>query len=230
MKEIEKPTCFLRSVVDSAELKYISENAIYIDKVLIRSNTLNDLVLLIHREVEIPEQIPFKYHVMHGEFHKGHDTLRSWFDHADSFLEFCAENYSAVSMINNITFDHKKELQFQHRKLEKATKRYDTLVKLCDYDFTNSSVPERVIIYGVGYIGRYFYKKVKEKCEVGCFVDRKEKGKEIDEISVLGLEEVDYDRRAVFIITAIQSFEKINEEIKAQYHTAAVISLDDILL
>ena len=61
-------------------------------------------------------------------------------------------------------------------------------------------------------------------------MDRKEKGKEIDEISVLGLEEVDYDRRAVFIITAIQSFEKINEEIKAQYHTAAVISLDDILL
>lgn len=156
--------------------------------------------------------------------------LRSWFDNADEFLEFCAENYSAVSMIKNIAFDHKKELQFQHKKMEKTEKKYSTLVKVNDFDANNSVLPERIIIYGAGYIGCSFYKKIKGKYEIQCFVDKKEKGNTIDGIPITGLEEVDYDGSAVFVVTVTQSFEKIREEIRMYYDSAKVISLDDVLL
>ena len=133
-------------------------------------------------------------------------------------------------MIKNIAFDHKKELQFQHKKIEKAAKKYSTLVKVNDFDASNSVLPERMIIYGAGYIGCNFYKKIQGRCKIQCFVDKKERGNTIDGIAVTGLEEVDYDGSAVFVVTVTQSFEKIRGEIGMHYDNAKVISLDDILL
>lgn len=228
MEEIRNPTCFLRSVIESAELSYITKNVAYINRIIKNKNSTNELVLLIHREVDIPADMPFRYYIMPGEFGHGHKRLRSWFDGADDFLEFCASKYSPVSIMKNIAFDQKKEMQFWQKCIDRSAKKYDTLVKLCDSVFNRNSVPEHIIIYGAGHIGRNFYKKVKGNCKVVCFVDKKEKGKEIDGIPVVGIEQVGNNKNLTFIVTVTQNFEKIKAEIMQHCNTSLVMSLDDL--
>lgn len=230
MKEIKKPTCFLRSVISSYELDYISSNVSYIEQIIKSKNSESELVLLIHRDAQIPKSLPFKYFIMSGEFAKGHETLRSWFDGADGFLEFCADNYSPASLMKNIAYDQKKEIQFWHKRMDKVSQKFNTLVKLCNFDFSDESIPRRIIIYGAGHIGCNFYKKIKNFCEVICFVDKNENGKELDGIPIVGIEEVNDINDLAFIVTATHNFEKIKQEIKWHYKTALVISLDDLLI
>lgn len=228
MEEIRKPTCFLRSVIASDELSYIAKNTEYINQIIKRKNSSNELVLLIHREADIQEGLPFRHYIMPGEFGHGHERLRSWFDGADEFLEFCASNYSPVSIMKNIAFDQKKEMQFWKKRVDKTAKKYDTLVKLSDSVFSSISVPRHIIIYGAGHIGRNFYKKVKGNCEVVCFVDKKEKGKEIDGIPVVGIEEIRNHENLTFVVTTTQNYEKIKAEIVQYCNASHVISLDDL--
>lgn len=183
LKETEKKTCFLRSVSNQDELDYISENYSYINRVIKSRNNHNEIIFLIRKELEIPNNISCSYYIMSGQY-----NLQNWFDHAEEFLIFCAKNYDAVSIMRNGLFEQKKvEIQYSILQM-----RYNLLVRLSKFDFTSILFPGEIIIYGAGNIGQIFYQHVKDICKVECFVDEKKAGDWIAGIPVKYLEEIDY--------------------------------------
>jgi len=228
--ETTKETCFLRSVTNPDEIKYISENSEYINRVVKQKNCKNEIVFLLHPSVCEKENIvgicAFRHYVMPGQYNGGvGKVIRNWFDGADDFLEYCFRNYDVMSLMQNIAFDRKHmETEYQIAQL-----RYWTLLELIDFDFADLELPQNIIIYGAGNIGQIFYKNIKGKCNVKCFVDKLSYGNSIDGIPIKRLDEIECDQNASFIVTATYDFESINEKIKAYNAKADVISLDAIL-
>ncbi len=226
LQETRKETCFLRSVINLEEMKYISENYEYINHVIKKKNIKNEIVFLLNSELGA-ETIPFRHYVMCGPYNGGvGKVIRNYFDDAEEFLEYCFQNYDVMSLMQNIAFDRKHiETTYQIVQL-----RYETLLKLIDTDFTDIALPQEIVIYGAGNIGRYFYQKIKGKCNVKCFVDKLSYGNVIDEVPIKRLEEVDCHREVSFIVTATYDFDNIYQKIKAYNTKAEVISLNDILV
>lgn len=232
LDESTRGSCFLRTVYGVEELNYIMENSQYIRKIIKNRNPENEIVFLIRKGLKIPEGFPFLYYIMPNQ-HSGesHELLRSWFDDADDFLEFCASNYSAVNMMRNSAFDRKKEeKRYQSLLTSKLTlqSRYNLLLKIEDFDFSTIRIPETIFIYGAGNIGRIFYQKIKGRCSVQCFIDQKVSG-EIDGIKIMRLDGVHFEERVNIIVTATYDFEKIHKEIMTYCDNAAVISLETIV-
>ncbi|MDE5931764.1 MAG: papain-like cysteine peptidase [Lachnospiraceae bacterium] len=225
-REVVNRTCFLRTVIDSEEIKYISENADYIHHVIKGKNSQNEIIFLIRKDVEVRELLPFRYYIMPGKWNGGPNAvIRNWFDQADEFLEYCVRNYDVMSLMRNIAFDREQ----QEKIYNIAQIRYRTLLKLMDCDVDNVCIPEKVIIYGTGNIGLKFYEKIKGKCEVICFIDKEKAGEKVDEIPIKRLEEVDYGERVSFIITPTYDFQNICKDIREYCEKAEIVSLDSIL-
>ncbi|MCM1087826.1 MAG: papain-like cysteine peptidase [Muribaculaceae bacterium] len=224
--ETIKKTCFLRTVIDSEEIKYISRNTEYINRVIKRKNSKNEIIFLIRKDVEVSEPILFRHYIMPGKWNGGPlAIIRNWFDQADEFLEYCVRHYDVMSLLKNIAFDRNQ----QEKIYNIAQIRYRTLLKLVDCDFNNVCVPKKIIIYGAGNIGKKFYEKIKGKCEVRCFVDKDLAGGKIDEIPIKYLKTIDYDEDISFIVTPTYDFESICRDIKGRYGNVEIFSLDDIL-
>ncbi|MCM1233277.1 MAG: papain-like cysteine peptidase [Ruminococcus flavefaciens] len=235
MEEIKKPCCFIRLVADVYEIKYISENFDYINRIIKRKNEQNEIIFLIRDTIEFSEDILFKHYrvsIKHsGKRAPSHEELRKAFDTAHEFLEYCALNYSSSSMMKNIIFDQQKEDIFNDKKetvFRQDQVRYRILMKLVEYDFSKIQVSEEIIIYGAGNIGKYLYQRIKVKCKVRCFIDQNKRGM-IDGIPIYRLENVDYDRNTYIIVTPTYDFMNIYQKIIAQYDKAVVISLEDLL-
>ena len=163
---------------------------------------------------------------MPGKWNGGPNAvIRSWFDGADEFLEYCIRRYDVMTLMKNIVFDRNK----QEKIFNIAQERYQTLLKLTDCEINNMDIPEKVIIYGAGNIGRRFYKIIKGKCEVKCFIDKDCAGEVIDRIPVQRLEEVGRGEQVSYIVTPTYDFQNILEDIKAHDDSAKIISLDSIL-
>lgn len=58
--ETTRNTCFLRAVTSNAEIDYIKSNADYIDKIIKKNNSNNEIVFLIKDGVEIRD-LPFRF-------------------------------------------------------------------------------------------------------------------------------------------------------------------------
>ncbi len=225
-EETVKKTCFLRTVISSDEVKYIARNYEYINDIIKRKNSRNEIIFLLRQEVQTSEPIPFRYYVMPGKWNGGPNAvIRSWFDGADGFLEYCIRRYDVMTLMKNIVFDRNK----QEKIFNIAQERYQTLLKLTDCEINNMDIPEKVIIYGAGNIGRRFYKIIKGKCEVKCFIDKDCAGGVIDRIPVRRLEEAGRGEQVSYIVTPTYDFQNIYEDIKAHDDSAKIILLDSIL-
>lgn len=227
LTETKKKTCFLRSCADSEEISYITENYQYIDKIIKKQNIQNEIVFLIRKDCYFEKQIPFQYYIMPEEC--SGKALRNYFDEANQFLCFCAHHFYSISMMRNIEFDVKKMKEKEQIKEQIQQRRYDTLLKLFDLDCTKVPIPKDIIIYGAGNVGVSFYKKVKEICNVICFIDRKNAGEKIDNLPVIKLEELNYSSNASIIVTATYDYDNICEGVRRYYAEANIISLDAFL-
>lgn len=222
--ETKKRTCFLRSCANSEEIIYISKNHHYIDRVIKKQNSQNEVVFLIRKELYIEETIPFRYYVMPDKYSNG-VFLKHYFDDANPFLDFCVHHYDTASMIKNIAFDSKKGEQ----EALIRERRYKTLLKLFEWDCKDIDIPKDIIIYGAGNIGVAFYQKIKGKSNVQCFIDRQKVGKMIEYIPVMGVEDLDCNVKSSIIVTATYDYDAICKEIRRHFITAKVISLDSLL-
>ena len=226
LAETIKPTCFLRTVISLDEIRYINENHKYIKEVIEKKNNQSEIIFLIRKDVKMDEEIPFRHYVMPGIWNGGPEAIiRTWFDGADEFLRYCYGCYDILSVIDNIEFDRNKE---EKRNIITQT-RYQTLLKLVDFDFSNVLLPDNIVIYRAGNIGKKFYDRIKEKCNVQCFVDKKEAGNYIGSIPIKRIEELACDENLNFIVTATYDFENISQHIRLYNNSAEIISLDSIL-
>ena len=224
-------TCFLRLVTRADELKYISENAQYINNVIKKSNWKNEIVFLVDDRLPVPASLQFQYFVIHISKENSQEALRGCFDNADEFLKWCASNYNSLSLMENLIFSYKERDYLSKEQCFFTTqKRYYMLTKLVDFNFDNSCLPDQIIIYGAGNVGKAFYNKIKDKCDIKYFIDEKYTAiGNIDGILCKNLKDIDYDEHWSFIVTPTYDYEKICKDIKECYGNAKVISLDDIL-
>lgn len=224
---VEKPTCFLRSVIRPEEIEYITgEGYQYINDVIRKKNSKNEIIFLVRKDVELTKPIQFRHYIMPGAYTGGiGKVIRNWFDDSDEFQEYCFRNYDVTELMKNVAFDRKHiETEYQTVQL-----RYWTLLKLIDFDSMNVKLPKEIIIYGAGNIGQFFYGKIKAKCKVKCFVDKQSYGSSIDGIPIIRLDEVDDLGRTAFVITAVYDYENICTKIKKYNEKAEIILLDELL-
>ncbi len=239
LAETANPTCYLRWIENLNEVEYVNKNYEYISSVIKKKNCKSEIVFVVRNDLEFTDSILFRNYVM-PELNLGtsRETLRGLFDGAGEFLEFCALNYSAESMIKNIMFDRRQEDQIQKKRIRNlevskiAVQRYYLLAQLLEDCLDLALLPSRIVIYGAGNVGRLFSKKVQGKCDIVGFVDKEKAGQEIDGVLIRSLDEIDRDENVVFIVTPTYDFENICKDIMMRIgdgNKAKIISLQDIL-
>lgn len=242
LKETEKPTCFLRWVVFPEEIEYIRNNSKYIRKVIKKRNSSNEIIFLMKHDMKILSKgLPYKVFFISVSYEgKSREATRRLYDYENEFLLYCATNFDTETMMKNLIFDHtredkiflneKKKMQIENIRNRRESVRYHLLVKLLESNFYDKSLPERIVIYGAGNIGKLFYKKVRQKSEVVYFVDKEKGGQEINGVLIKKPAEIDYNESAVFIVTPTYDFEEICKVIKSKVNdNVKIISLNDII-
>lgn len=238
LTEIRKPVCFLRFVATRDEIDYIINNWGYINNIIRKGNSESEIVFIVNYGLQFPIDTSIKNYIIPKEIHADNpptrNQLRSLFDELHGFLVWCAQNYDACSIMENIIFDRDKERmhrqwqenQFKICKIDSM--RYHTLTKLLNCNIDRICLPNEIVIYGAGNIGRVFKQKIEGKCMIRYFIDKEKKGQVIDGILVKGVEDEVGDDMT-FVVTATYDFDSIRKVIESRCSEATIISLDDIL-
>lgn len=222
----KKKVCYLRRIGSEKHLDYIISNTDYIRSVICKHNPDSEIVFLCHRTLDIPENFPFRYYKMKNEYSGANrNALRSYFDGADDFLTFCGENYSGINIIKNLSYDLAKEQAINNL----LQRRYTTLTALINHDFQKDMFPNTVIIYGAGIIGTELYKRIKDFTKIKCFVDMNKAGEEFDNIKIISIDDLQYEKGTKIIVSAAYDLENIKSMLCDKYRDEDIISLDDIL-
>ncbi len=163
------------------------------------------------------------------------EHLRSYFDYADDFSAFCSENFSAEKMLENLKFDgYKNNIEHRYKilvhKWGALSHKYETLSTLLNYDFSENVFADEIIIYGAGVIGTELYKRIKNYVKVKCFVDKLNAGGEIENVKIVSIDDLQYERDVKIIVSVTYDFENIKKELCNKYNSEDIISLDDILI
>lgn len=225
-EKAQSRVCYLRSVRSEKDLQYIEDNTGYIESVIKKHNEESEIVFLCDNNLSIPDTFAFRYYKTYGIWSgRSRWALRSYFDNADDFLRFCGENYSGAHLLKNLVFDLNKSdsiAKFTEHKCE-------TLTTLLSRDLDADIIPDKIIIYGAGVIGKELYKKVKEFATVLYFVDGKEAGTEFQGVKVIPADELQHEEGVKVIVSATYYFDEIKNELLNKYQEDDIISLDDIL-
>lgn len=230
---IKNSTCFIRAVRDPGEVSYIIENKEHIDRILKRHNPDNEIIYLLPGFLD-KASFHASYYTLDIDRYLG-DTetdLVSLFDTNSKFISFCIDNYDQLSRSHNREFYLEKKLKKADEKINKLNSRYETLTKMDFKDFSTVSLPDKVIIYGAGNIGKLFYRRIKDRCSVLCFIDQHSSEELYDGIPVYRISMCEnIDIQAVVIVTAVSDYKTIRTELlkPERNKQRMVISLDDIL-
>lgn len=207
---IQKPTCFVRTVQNENEMQYIAENEDYIKRVIIRSNEQNQIVFLIPQWIK-EQKISFPCFVLNIDEYRGYrrEYLRDMLDDHDDFIQFLQSNISKEHIVSNLIWDSENEYEKMTQKYEILKYRYNTLLKLQSDNLNISVIPENIVIYGAGNIAKALFDKCRDICHIECFVDKKPTANEYKGIPILSLDKLDKIVSQNFIITPVYDMPKI---------------------
>lgn len=237
----KEPCCFIRGISSLDEIKYILENEIRIRSIIKQKNPDSEIVFLISQSLNEVRNIdfPFQYFVMKNAVNPKRHLMRGWFNGEKKFLEYCAERYDARTLMNNLMFDQEAEFKYienreqrecqQAERREQIEKRERLLLKLLEHDFVDDDFPEELIVYGAGIVGKQFYKAIRSKSKVVCFIDRQKKGSYIDGIPCVGIEEANFTENSFVVVTTVSDHEEIEKTIRERIEFAQVVFLDKLL-
>lgn len=223
----QNKTCFLRSITSAHELEYIKNHVQYIQNTIKKRNKESEIVFLLKNDLRMPDGLPFRYYYMPGVYGgRSRQLLRSWFDGATDFLEFCGNNYSGCSILKNIAIDRANE----EHPLVLAERRYHTLTTLLSHDFSKNILPERTAIYGAGMLGKQLCTRIRDLTQIECFIDRSKGGLEFHGIPIVALRDLTDVHGATIIVSTSYDFEAIRENMREHLGSdVPVISIDEIL-
>ncbi len=224
LERTQKATCFIRIVVSENEIEYIDRHSEYIQSVIKKNCNENEIVFLVKNEIG---RLPLKFRSFIFNPYKtggNREALRSYFDGAEEFLDFCASHYDSRKLLRNVAFDAKKEEDIYRA----ASLRFQTLCDLIRLKGELRIGKGPVVIYGAGDLGIFLYEKLKGNCEVTAFVDVFKAGTYVDDIPVLKIDDADLRDKQVIITTAhdVQKVQRIIGNIEP---SAQALSLEDIL-
>lgn len=220
----QKATCFIRMVVQEKEIDYIDNHSEYIKFVIKRNCEKNEIVFLVKNEIgRLP--LHFKSFILPPYLGGGtKEILRSYFDDADDFLDFCGAHYDARKLLKNIAFDTKKS-EYHYAVMRS---RYQMLCGLIHHREKLHIEDKPTIIYGAGDVGIFLYERIKNDYNIVAFIDIFKAGTLIDDVPVLKINEIDLKDKQI-IITPVHDMQKIQKVINNIEPSAEIVSLKDIL-
>ncbi len=155
--------------------------------------------------------------------------MSTLFDNQNELLQYCRKNLEEFRICRNRIFDLEKRLVKARTEQEKSNCRYRTLLRICQSDFRTITLPKDIIIYGIGNVGKTFYKNIKNKCQIKYFVETYPQEKVYEDIPIISLDEIEPCEDAIFVVSAMYDYERIRCSIEERVINAKVFPLDAVL-
>lgn len=224
-EQIKKKTCFIRAVRDSGELLYIQNNMQDINRIIKRQNVENEIIYIVSNSILGSWNLTYPFFVVTSSYEgKRLEEIRKLFDNEKKLQGFCIENFDEKKRYQNMIFD----LQKESRRIEY---RYWLVTKIETMDFDKTSIPNEIIIYGAGTIGKVFYHKIKNMCKVLFFLDSKPQNDNYGEgVPVIQRNKMNTKYSGVaIIITPCYEYQEIKAGLIDLYGDLNIIPLTDLL-
>ncbi len=204
-KMIKQRTCFIRTVRNNDELIYIQNNKSYINKVIRKHNSENEIIYVISGKQISCGELEFPFFkvdsIYDGASRKG---LRGLFDSNIELQQFCIRNFDENLRYRNLYYD----LQKENHILEPMAAKYELMMHI-DKVNLEQILFQKIIIYGAGIVGKYLYQKVKNRCRVLCFVDQYSKENLYEDVPIISLD--DFLEREYFDTSIVVTSYSYNE-------------------
>lgn len=225
---IQKPSCFLRALRDEDELQYIADNQDYIRHVVQKSNSLNELVFLIPRWFKNKKELSFPSFTLNFDAYNGNgrEAIRGMLDNNNDVIEYLQSNITVQDIASNLIWDRDRKSETQQRIILES--RYDIAIKLLNNDLDLSLLPRNIVIYGAGNIGKAFFNKCKDTCNVKCFVDERPNQDGYKGTQILSLNKINEIPCENYIITPVYDIDKIQAWFSENHPNVNLISVDSL--
>lgn len=105
---LKSKTCFIRVVKDNEEVSYISDNIDYINQVIKKENSNNEIIFMIPDFLPAPKSLTSYYIIDRDSYFSifnSEKELGSLFDKNEEFITYCKNNYSEQLRKENMIFD-----------------------------------------------------------------------------------------------------------------------------
>lgn len=221
---VQNPSCFLRALKDEDELQYITDNQDDIRRIIRKSNSSNEIVFLIPQWIKTKENLSFPSFILNIEAYRGdRKSLRSMLDKNNDVIEFLQSNITVPDIASNLAWDRESEL-----KPNKLNSRYNIAMKLLNNDLNLSLIPQNIVIYGAGNIGKAFFNKCKNICTIECFIDQNSNKDRYKGIPVLSLNRINKISCENYVITPVYDFDNIKNWFSKNRPNANLISINSL--
>lgn len=226
---MDKKICFIRAVRNQEELDYIWKNESYINRVIKKGNDRSEIIYLVPQYMNIPSNLKSKYFILPINQYRGNTIvlLRSLFDDSKELVKYCIEHSDSDSRECNMMFEQEKNI----RKLDSLERRHALLLHILKTDYSKIVLPNKIAIYGAGDNGKIFYEKVKNRCNVICFIDASPKEQYYDGVHIISLDNYIAKSDVSIIITPIYEKDEIAANLKAVCKSEIeIIPIDRVLI
>ena len=113
-------------------------------------------------------------------------------------------------------------------KISAMREKYYRLLMVENAEFDGIMMPESIIIYGVGDIGKIFYEKIKTRYKVECFLDSYSQETEYDGIPVIRPDKKANMVGKMIVVVPVYDYDKIAEMLEKLYgSTNSIVSLNE---
>ncbi|MDD3414287.1 MAG: hypothetical protein PHY47_09825 [Lachnospiraceae bacterium] len=203
--KIQQPTCFVRAIKDNSEIEFIKQNRNRIINIVKKNNENNIIVFIALKSMKADIDFPVYYVDLINYSTASRLDLRNLFDSNHKLIEFLTSLVNESKNNRNLIFDLKKEVRY----LDVYKQRYDSLIKVLNFDIKKINIQNNVVIYGVGNVGKVFYNKIKDYYKVIYFIDKYSDDEMYDNIKILTLDNCNILENCTIIVTATYYFDEI---------------------
>lgn len=228
---ISEPTCFIRSISDLEELKFINENYEFIVKLLKQRNTNNNIIFLLSHEFSNNNVDIKNLYIVNKYDGSTDDSLRGLFDGNQQLLSFFREHYNNYTRLENQLWDRERILCVKNKQVLSLKKQKDILKKIINLDTNsiNNAMKLNIGIYGAGLNGKTLYYKIRECYNVCCFIDTYSNETEFDKIPIVRINDINNFNISLIVITTGYDYKLIFSDLTME-RNVNILSLDEFLL
>lgn len=237
LEKILEPTCFVRAIKNEDEIIYIRENEKKINLLLKKYNIENQIIYIVPERLANETDFLNAYRIDKYEF-SSLKSLAAIFNKNNELKEYCIEKFD-----KNL---HVENLLYQLNKWEKYSEiiscKHQILSQVLEYKNNNKPISEffngkKIIIYGLGELGKIFYDEIKENVPIVGAIDQKVFQDGFFDCPVLlpnsaRLREIiENDPSVIIVVTPIWEFDEISHVLKSEFseHQLRIVSLQDVL-
>ena len=236
----EGKVCFVRAIIDQAEVCWIKENSEYILKI-INKFPESEIVFLAHQGLGEMKNFPFRLYMLniYGWMTDTRYQLRSAFDTNEKFISYCQANYSEQKLLENKKFDEKKEVAYaekenrisheerekfflkiidgKNRQIAVERSRVNRILEIINSDLKKLQKEETIVIYGAGDIGKLLADRICNQVDIKCFLDQKPYESNYHGVPILKPSEYEYDEKSLIVVVPSYDYDGIVLNLKKLY-------------